>query len=135
VRQLLIRIAVGVGVMALVAAVLFGAATTHYFDTKWLDPRPYPLRAVELQPPKEKNGIEYYGKLRMDVYIDADGAVDHVDAHESLVPQAFRDEAARAFSQVRWEPGRLWGMRVKSVKRIEVDIDAPPGVNAPLSTR
>ena len=134
-RQTLIRIVVAIVMTALVAAAAIGTASMHYFDAKGLDPRPYPLHAVELQAPKDKNGVEYYGKLRLDIYIDADGVVDHVDAHESLVPQALRDEALRVFSQARWEPGRLWGIRVKSVKRVEVDLEAPPGVNAPVPAR
>ena len=134
-RQTLIRIAAGTAMVALVALIAIGAAATHFFEAAGLDPRPYPLHAVELVPPKEKDGIEYFGKLQLDVYIDADGVVDHVDAHESLVPQKFRDEAVRAFSQARWEPGRKWGIRVKSVKRVEVDLEPPPGVNAPAPAR
>jgi hypothetical protein len=131
---MLTRIAAGAGVIALFAIVAFGALATHYFDSRGLDPHPFPLRAVELPAPKDKNGVEYFGRILLDVYIDADGVVDHVDARESTVPQAMRDEAVRAFSEVRWEPGRKWGIRVKSVKRIEVDLAPPPGAGALLPT-
>jgi hypothetical protein len=88
------------------------------------------LRGIELQPPQSKSGIEYFGKLRLDIFIDADGVVDHVDAGQSTVPPGLREDAIHAFSTVRWEPGRIWGVRVKSVKHVEVDLAPPPGVEA-----
>jgi hypothetical protein len=128
VRQILVRVAWAVGVAAMLALALLIFATTHVFDSKDLDPRPYPLQGVTFTPPKSKNGIDYFGKLRLDVYIDADGKVDRVEMLDSTLPLNLRDEAVRAFSQVRWEPGRKWGVRVKSVKRVEVDLAPPPGV-------
>jgi hypothetical protein len=86
------------------------------------------LRGIELQPPESGKGIEYYGKLRLDVYIGADGVVDRVDASQSTVPLKLRDDAIRAFSTAGWEPGRKWGVRVKSVKHIEVDLLPPKTV-------
>ena len=127
-QRILIRAAAALGAAALLALAVFGTFTTHYFDSRGLDPRPYPLRGIVLTPPQSKEGIDYFGKLRLDVYIDAEGKVDHVDALDSTVPFVLRDEAIRAFSQARWEPGRKWGVRVKSVKRVEVDLVAPPGV-------
>ena len=127
-QGILIRVACAIGVLALLALAVFGFATTHYFDSAGLDPRPYPLRGIAFTPPKSKNGIEYFGKLRLDVYISEDGKVDRVEILDSTVPFDLRDEAIRAFSQAQWEPGRKWGMRVKSVKRIEVDLTPPPGV-------
>lgn len=127
-QRILIRAAAALGVAALLALAAFGALRTHYFDSTGLDPRPFPLRGIVLTPPRSKSGIDYVGKLRLDVYIDAEGKVDHVDMLDSTVPFDLRDEAIRAFSGARWEPGRKWGVRVKSVKRVEVDLAAPPGV-------
>ncbi len=129
-QRILVRAAAAIAVLALLAAAAFGFAKFHYFDSKGLDPRPYPLHGVSFAPPRSKNGIEYFGKLRLDIYIDEDGKVSQVALLDSTVPLELRDEAVRAFSQVPWEPGRLWGMRVKSVKRIELDLAAPPGVEA-----
>ncbi len=44
---------------------------------------------------------------------------------ESTLPASFRAEAVKAFSEVRWEPGRKWGVKVPSVKTVEVEF-APP---------
>jgi hypothetical protein len=129
-QRILIRAAATVAALALLAAAAFGFARFHYFDSKGLDPRPYPMHGISFVPPKSKNGIEYFGKLRIDVYIDEDGKVTQVELLDSTVPLELRDEAVRAFSQVPWEPGRKWGMRVKSVKRIELELKAPPGVEA-----
>jgi hypothetical protein len=113
-----------VAITAVVVAALFAAAAylrMHTFSAAELDAKPFPERGINLPPPPIQNGVEYYGKLRMDVYIAADGTVERVDAGRSTVPVAFRDEAVKAFSEVRWEPGRKWGVKVASVKVVEVD--------------
>ena len=129
-RAMIVRAAIGILAAAVLAAVVLAGAYSHYFDDRGLDPRSYPMSAIDLHPPQSKNGIEYYGKLRLDVYINRDGIVDRVDAGQSTVPLDFREDAVRAFAQMRWEPGRKWGFRVKTVKRIEVNIEPPPGVEA-----
>ena len=134
-RQALRRIGMGLAALALVAIAAGGTLKFHYFDAKDLDPHPYPLRGIVLEPPKERDGIEHYGKLVLDIYIDAQGKVDHIDARQSMLPATLQEEALREFSGVRWEPGRLWGMPVRSVKRVEIDLEPPPGVNAPAPTR
>ena len=126
-----IRAAAVAAVVAGFAGAALAIASAHYFDSRGLDPRPYPLKGIELPPPPAKAGVEYYGKLRLDVYIDADGTVNHVEIGESTVPPETREAAIRAFSQARWEPGRKWGIRVKSVKRVEVDLTPPPNLQAP----
>jgi hypothetical protein len=128
VRKILSRIATALGATVLLALGAFAFAKVHYFESKHLDPKPYPLRGLVFEPPKSKNGIDYFGKLRLDIYIDETGKVDHVDMLDSTVPLPLRDEALSAFSKVQWEPGQLWGMRVKSVKRIELELTPPPGV-------
>jgi hypothetical protein len=132
-RTTLSRIAMGLAVAVGVALALFAGAYTHYFAASWLGARAYPLRRIDLELPQTKNGIEYYGKVRLKVYINADGGVDRVDATESTVPAQFRDDAVKAFSEARWEPGRIWGIRVKSLKLIEIDFEPPVrGLGEPL---
>jgi len=128
-QRILIRAATALGIAALVAIAAFGYMTTHYFDSKDLETRPYPLNGISFAPPKSRNGIEFYGKLHLDVYIDAAGKVDRVELLDSTVPLDLRDEAVKSFTLARWQPGRKWGMAVKSVKRIEVDLEPPPGLN------
>jgi Gram-negative bacterial TonB protein C-terminal len=124
-RTTLSRIGMGIAVAVGLALVVLAVAHTHYFAASWLGLKPFPLRRIDLELPQTKNGIEYFGKVRLDVYINADGGVDRVDAAESTVPAKFRDDAVKAFSQARWEPGRIWGIRVKSVKRVEIDFEPP----------
>jgi outer membrane biosynthesis protein TonB len=97
----------------------------HHFAEAGLDRRPFPLRAIALDPPTQPEGIEYYGKLRLHVFIGADGVVDRVEAMESTLPASFREAAVRAFSQARWEPGRKWGLPVGARKVVEVNFPPP----------
>lgn len=117
-----------IAVVAVLAVVLLACAAylrLHHFTAAELDMKAYPLRGIDLPPPRGRDGVDYYGKLRMDVYIAADGVVEHIDTDRSTVPASFREEAVRAFSDVRWEPGRKWGVKVPSVKVVEVDFEPP----------
>jgi outer membrane biosynthesis protein TonB len=111
--------------MAATAVVVLLVLRLHHFTEAWLDQRPFPLRAIELDAPPARNGIEYYGKQRMHVLIGADGSVDGVVVMESTLPASFREAAAHAFATARWEPGRKWGLPVAALKVVEVDF-APP---------
>jgi len=117
-----VALAVAAGV-ALTAAWLF--LHTRHFTASEVDVKPRPLRGVDLPPPVDRNGIEYYGKLRLDIYLASDGTVERIDTGQSTVPEALRQEAVRAFSGVGWDPARKWGVRVASVKRVEVDFEPP----------
>ncbi|HXF79705.1 MAG TPA: hypothetical protein VN598_12625 [Usitatibacter sp.] len=118
------------GVLAVAAAAVLAAGIflrTHHFTANEVNTRAIPWRDVDLTPPKGRNGVDYYGKLRLDIYIAANGAVERIDTAGSTVPQAFRQEAVKAFSSVGWEPAHKWGIRVPSVKRVEVDFEPPVG--------
>jgi hypothetical protein len=108
-----------------VAAWLF--LHSRHFAASEVDSKAVAARAVDLAPPMGPNGVEYYGKLRLDIYIAADGTVERIDTAGSTVPESLRKEAVRAFSSVGWEPARKWGFRVASVKRVEVDFEPPVG--------
>ena len=122
------RVAPFIVAAATLSLVFLAYEYTRYFPASELDRKPYPMRRVDLDPPQARNGVEYYGKLRLDLFIDARGAVDRVEVVGAEVPERLRDNAVKAFSQTRWEPGRKWGIRVKSVKRVEIDFEPPPGV-------
>ncbi|HEX4333667.1 MAG TPA: hypothetical protein VH040_16135 [Usitatibacter sp.] len=116
------------GVLAFVAAAALAAAIflrNHHFTAGEVGMRAIPWHGVDLPPPKGENGVDYYGKLRLDIFIAADGAVERIDTTGSTVPEAFRQEAVHAFSSVGWEPARKWGIKVPSVKRVEVDFEPP----------
>jgi hypothetical protein len=126
-RQAFTRIALGIAAAIGLSLVALAYELTRYLPASELDAKPYPMRRIDLDFPASKDGIEYYGKVRMNVFIDSHGGVDRVEVLDSRVPQRLRDIAVNAFSQARWEPGRKWGLRVKSVKEVEVDVEPPAG--------
>ncbi|HEX7606904.1 MAG TPA: energy transducer TonB [Usitatibacter sp.] len=121
------RIAAGIAAAIVLSLVALAYEFTRYLPASELDAKPYPMRRIDLDFPASKDGIEYYGKVRLNVFIDSHGGVDRVEVLESRVPQRLRDIAVNAFSQARWEPGRKWGLRVKSVKEVEIDVEPPAG--------
>ncbi len=120
------RIALAVG--AGLAAAGFGFwffLDPVYHPAAEVDRKPYPMRRIDLEFPPVEKGIEYYGKLRIDVYIGRDGATDRVEVVGSNVPARFTADAVRALEQASWEPARIGWRKVRSVKRYEVDFEPP----------
>ena len=119
---------------AIAAVAIAGACAWMWAPWRWFAASEvsrvaYPLRDVGLAFPPGREGVDYYGTLRMDVYIDAEGRVDRVRVLESSVPASFRDGAVRAFEATRFDPAVRFGRPVKSVKRVEVEFKPPaPGV-------
>lgn len=106
----------------------------RYYSAGELDAKPYPLAQVDPGYPVTADGAQYYGRIRLNVYITTRGRVDRVEVVEASVPPAFRDAAVSAFSQARWEPGRKDGRRVNSVKVVEVSFEPPVKMpRAPMS--
>jgi TonB family protein len=118
--------AAALAVVALAAAIfLWQRPPARYFAESEVDHRATPLRRIDLEFPPGREGIDYYGTLRLDVYIGARGEVDRVDVIESHVPGAYLDSAVRAFATARFEPAQWHGRSVKSVKKVEVKFAAP----------
>jgi hypothetical protein len=97
----------------------------RYFELKEVERAAYPLKRIDLEHPPGREGVDYYGTLRMDVMIDHRGGVDAVEVRQATVPAAFRDAAVKAFGEARYEPAVREGRKVKSVKRVEVRFAAP----------
>ena len=97
----------------------------RYFTAAEVDHVATPLRDVGLSFPGAPEGVEYYGTLRMDLYIDQRGRVDRVEVLESTLPDFLRDRAVRAFASTAFEPATRKGRPVKSVKKVEVRFEAP----------
>jgi TonB family protein len=115
----------GAAVLVLGAVYAWLWAPWHYFTAQEVGRVAYPMQDVGLQFPPGREGVDYYGTLRLDVYVDAKGHVDRVEVLESTVPAAFRDSAVRAFAGTPFDPAVRFGRPVKSVKRVEVNF-APP---------
>lgn len=102
-----------------------------YFPAAELEAKPYPLAQIDPGYPETGGGAQYYGRLKMNVYISASGKVDRIEVVEAGVPPAFLDAAVRAFSASRWEPGVKAGRKVRSLKVVEVRFEPPGGVERP----
>lgn len=117
-------------------AVLF-AWTLHdprYLAASELDHQAYPLRRIDIDPAASgPGGVEYFGRMRFDLYIGTDGKVHRVEVLETTLPAALLDHVLREFSQTRWQPARRHGREVRSLKRIELEFEPPRGVQrAPM---
>lgn len=115
---------------ALAIAVVAGwrlRTPARYFTAAEVEHVAVPVRRLELEFPPGREGVDYYGTLRMEVLIDQKGHVDRVDVLESTVPQSFRDHAVQVFSTAAFEPAQRDGAPVKSVKKVEVRFAPPIG--------
>lgn len=121
-------------VWGLVAGVLLAVAIAayawlwtpwRYFPASELARPAAPTRDLRLQFPPGREGVDYYGTLRFDVYIDERGRVDRIDVLESTVPESFRAAALARFRMTPFEPAVRYGRAVKSVKRVEVSFVPP----------
>lgn len=124
-RRRLALAAFALAIAVAIAAWLVLRTPSRYYTASELDHVATPLADIGLAFPKGREGIDYFGTLRMDVYIDEAGRVDRVAILESTVPRAFQDSAAGAFGRARFEPARRKGRAVKSIKRVEVRFAAP----------
>jgi len=97
----------------------------RYFPAAEVTHVAYPMHDVGLQYPPGREGVDYYGTLRLELYIDERGHVDRVEVLESSVPESFRASAVRAFAGTPFDPAVRYGRPVKSIKKVEVSF-APP---------
>ena len=112
-------------VFALAAAYAWQRTPSRYFPAEEVDRGAFPLHDVGLVFPPGREGVDYFGTLRMDVYIDEKGHVDRIEVLEATVPATFRQSAVRAFMETPFEPAVRRGRAVKSVKKVEVRFKAP----------
>ena len=128
------RIVAAAGIVAVAAGSLaWWQHDPRYLGAGELDHAPYPLRRIDLDPPQAAGGVEYYGKLVFDLYIGRSGRVDRVEMREATLPSEIGERFVAAFREARWQPGRKAGREVRSVKRVEVVLEPPPGAaRAPM---
>ncbi|WP_366919264.1 energy transducer TonB [Variovorax ginsengisoli] len=77
--------------------------------------------AILLPPLGQDDATRRTGVLSL--FIDAEGRVRRVEAHEPLMPEPFEQAAREAFMGVRFSPGERDGQAVKSRIRVEVVFD------------
>jgi hypothetical protein len=123
---------------AAVLAIGIGLAAWHWPDSRYygaseVEHAAHPLRRIDIEPAGADAGIEYFGVVRMDLYIGRDRVVERVEVPHSTVLPAVRDRVVRAFTSARWQPARMRdGREVRSVKRVQVDFEPPAGARAPM---
>ncbi|MCM8611503.1 energy transducer TonB [Accumulibacter sp.] len=74
-------------------------------------------------------------RVRVRVLIAADGAVDRVEVLGSGVPVTVSDAAVAAFAGLRFRPGEIEGVAVRSEARFELDFDEPAAGSSHASDR
>ena len=62
----------------------------------------------------------------LNLFIDESGEVDFVGVDASLLPHDAKDMLLKAFAQLKFSPGEINGMPVKSQLRIEVNLEEIP---------
>jgi len=134
-----VRTRTGVAIGAAVAALAL-YALWPWLDPRWhpeseLDRKPYPMSNVAVEYPPTPEGVDYYGRIRMRVFIDREGVVDRVEVERAELPPKFVEAAVKAFRETRWEPGLKWGRRVKTLMVVAIDFKPPPGAEPRLPAR
>lgn len=128
--------AAAAGFVALLAAYAWLWTPWRYFPANELARVAYPMHDVGLQYPPGREGVDYFGTLRLDLYIDERGHVDRVDVAESTVPESFRASAVAAFAATPFDPAVRYGRPVRSLKKVEVKFAAPiMGLDASPASR
>jgi hypothetical protein len=92
----------------------------EYFDAKHLTQAPRPLT----EPPLDalERIVSHAGEVRMMLFIDESGRVAAIDIQSATLAQDAVARAAEIFSELRFSPGRIGAMAVKS--RVGITVGA-----------
>lgn len=105
------------------------AAEDYYHKSGELDEQPVPLEAVVPMYPEEAKAMGLDGYAKLLLLIDEEGRLRGVDILESSPPGVFGDAAAAAFRNVKFTPGVIDALPVKSRMIIKVEFKA--GMSGP----
>lgn len=96
----------------------------HYLAEQLSRP-PRPLKEIDLNVP-EAGLLSSPGRLRLTLWIDADGRVlsYHIDAPD--LPEEYTTAVAEVFASTRYAPGELFGRKVGSILKLEIEHQAAP---------
>ena len=92
-----------------------------YYAADVLGRRPIPLHPVVPKYPEGADGLS--GKVRLVLFINENGGVDHASVLSSDLPAAFEMESVTAFSATRYAPGLIADKPVKARFVVEVAFD------------
>ena len=93
-----------------------------YLEAKHLTEGPRPLSEPPLA--ELERIVSRAGEVRMVLFIDESGRVAAIDVQSATLPRDAVAQAAAIFSEVRFSPGRIGAMAVKS--RIGITVGATP---------
>jgi hypothetical protein len=116
-----------VGVAAVAAGAWLIPEELRYLEPAEVERAPFPERRIDVPAVAERNGATFFGKVKLRVYIQKGGDVDHVEVAATTVPRDIAEDAAMRFAAVRWEPGTRHGRKRRSVYIVELDF-APPAM-------
>ncbi len=99
-----------------------GLPGPYYYPATELTERPLPLAAIE---PGFPDGAPATGRVKIRLYISAQGAVDAVDITEAEPAGEFEQATVQAFREARFRPGYKSGKAVRSQLALEVRFGEP----------
>lgn len=66
------------------------------------------------------------------LFINEEGSIDNIDVDVSFLPEDAQDILIKAFAKLKFNPGEIDGLPVKSQLMIEVDLEEKPEVHETL---
>lgn len=92
----------------------------EYFPSERLSVRPYPLTVLESAGVAEfgQNGLQ--GRLVLSVWVSAEGVVVAAETEYTDMPESIHEASVAAFLRMRFSPGKIDGVPVGSVMKIEI---------------
>ena len=91
-----------------------------YYPAEKLSKMPEAVSIFSVEPPAGGD-TGLVGKVTVRLWIGADGAIDRVRVVGNGLPQAYADAAAAAFERMRFEPGQIGGLPVKSWVEVVIE--------------
>jgi TonB family protein len=98
-------------------------AAAKYLSSSEVDERATPIEMATLVYPERAYVNRIAGKVRLRIYISADGRIDKADIVAAAPAGHFEQAAIDAVQRTRFHPARRAGRPVPSQKLIEVEFD------------
>jgi len=115
--------------VVVVAALAAGAwllpEELRYLEPAEIERAPFPERRIDVPAIAERNGATFFGKVKLRIYIQKSGEVDHIEVAATTVPREIAEDTAKRFAEVRWEPGTRNGRKRRSVYIVELEFEPP----------
>jgi protein TonB len=98
-------------------------AAPKYLGSSELDEPATPIEMAALVYPEKAYLNRIAGKVRLRIYISADGRIDKADIVAAVPAGHFEQAAIDAVQRTRFQPARKAGRPVRTQKLIEVEFD------------